>query len=77
MQDISPAPCFGPTTSLVEAFLHQLRQVAEQPPGVTLPAGGTARVRRAVLQALAEPPHRQAATRAVQQAVAEELEDLS
>ena len=73
-----PAPHFGPTTSVVEAFLDQLRHVPEHPPHGQLHRGGTPTPAASKpLSALANPPQRQAAVHAAQQAVAEILVGLT
>jgi hypothetical protein len=63
----SPAPLFGPTTSVVDAFLDQLRHAPSFPPHVTLPTA--CRLSPACqerLTAVATPPHRHAAVQAAQ-----------
>jgi hypothetical protein len=67
----APAPPFGPTTSVVEAFLDQLRHVPEQPPHGQLHRGGTPTpAARQAVAAMVEPAQRQVAVQAAQEAVA-------
>ena len=72
------APPYGPTTSVVEAFLEQLRHVPEQWPHVDLhPERRPRRVSHAASTALMAPTHRLTAVRQAQEAVAEILHTLT
>jgi hypothetical protein len=68
---------FGPTTSVVDAFLEQLRRAPSYPPHVTLPSSHGRTTRDGTsLTAFAVPEHRQAAVAAAQEAVAAILKGL-
>lgn len=71
-------PPFGPTTSVVEAFLVQLRHVPQQFPHVALHHDGhVSPARRRSVAVLAEPSQRHASVQAAQQAVTDILQDLT
>jgi hypothetical protein len=77
MMESHPPLTFGPTTSVVNAFLKQLRHAPQQYPHVTLHQDGKPiQARREALSALAAPAQRHTAVQAAQQAVADILHDL-